>query len=225
MGEDARGRRLKSEALAQNNEASVSTIDFDPTKTTTWLNDHPTEKARLRMFVGPGKRHMAFTWVEFEPGERKTLPSAWDQAIHTTDRLGNVIGGMGPMLKKVGQDGLPITASVMASIVRAAQGGDKERAFATAGIVGEAVNLDKLAELNHRVDKLVAQNAELEKKAAAAAAPKPVDESESLRSRIAELEAKLAAAPASASAVPPSADLKLEAPVAPKGAGGAPQRA
>lgn len=122
----------------------------------TWKN--PTQHVqRFEIFENSG---LPPTRIEIKPGEiDDTIPSIYDNAIRTV-RDGVVVGGLAPLLVKVGETAIPVHAAISRS---AAMGDEERKLLEMTGSTAGGLSLNNAVALQ-------AKNEELEKKLAEQAA-------------------------------------------------------
>jgi hypothetical protein len=82
--------------------AKNQTSDEFSFTTTKWKNELDVVQV-IHLFIptGNGISNLKKK-ITFQPGEEKELPSEYDNAIHTLDKSGMIMGGLAPLLTKVG---------------------------------------------------------------------------------------------------------------------------
>lgn len=102
--------------MKQINYLEDSVAEFKQPEFTTWVNPTTEYTAEFKVLtdkrIGLKKTGVKSVSVKLGPGEEIKLPKEWDTAIHITDSVGYVIGGLCPWLQKKDEEPTNIHPSV-----------------------------------------------------------------------------------------------------------------
>src|SRR5690242_17943698 len=77
--------------------------EFEPSsyEQSVWVN--PTSQTvTVRVWEGPETNRKPWLYLSVPPGEERPFPSKYDDAIHTLNKEGIIVGGKAPQLRKKG---------------------------------------------------------------------------------------------------------------------------